>query len=168
MSKVYKIVLTGDGGVGKTTMVNRHKTGEFVDRYFPTAGVVVTPLKFNTSDGIYTLNIWDVVSAPDDQKFFDGADGFIVMFDITNHHSYIHAFNDATYAKETGKPMVICGNKCDISNDPSAMKLDIGTRFGCPFWLTSAKSNYNFEKPFLKIIQMISGKPDIVFTETPI
>ena len=44
----FKLVLVGDGGVGKTTLVKRHLTGEFEKKYIPTLGVevlFVTPLK---------------------------------------------------------------------------------------------------------------------------
>ena len=35
----YKLVLVGDGGVGKTTFVKRHLTGEFEKKYIATLGV---------------------------------------------------------------------------------------------------------------------------------
>lgn len=167
-SKVYEIVLIGDGGVGKTALVDRHMGRKYGHQYSPADGINVIPLQFNTSNGNYILNIWNIISAPGEQKFFEDADGFIVMFDVTNHYSYIGVFNIATYVKEIGKPMVICGNKCDLADKPGVMKLkdiDIGTRFDCPFWLTSAKTNYNFEKPFMEIIRMVSGQNDITFTE---
>lgn len=45
----FKLVLVGDGGVGKTTLVKRHLTGEFEKKYIPTLGVEVHPLKFTTN-----------------------------------------------------------------------------------------------------------------------
>jgi len=41
----FKVVLVGDGGVGKTTFVKRHISGEFEKRYIATMGVEVHPLK---------------------------------------------------------------------------------------------------------------------------
>lgn len=37
----FKVVLVGDGGVGKTTFVKRHRTGEFETKYIATVGVRV-------------------------------------------------------------------------------------------------------------------------------
>lgn len=37
----FKLLLVGDGGVGKTTLVKRHLTGEFEKKYIPTLGVEV-------------------------------------------------------------------------------------------------------------------------------
>jgi GTP-binding nuclear protein Ran len=51
--------LVGDGGVGKTTFVKRHKTGEFEKKYIATIGVEVHPMTFYTNRGPLTFNVWD-------------------------------------------------------------------------------------------------------------
>lgn len=55
----FKVVLVGDGGVGKTTFVKRHISGEFEKRYLATMGVEVHPLKFYTNYGEIIMNVWD-------------------------------------------------------------------------------------------------------------
>jgi GTP-binding nuclear protein Ran len=55
----FKIVLVGDGGVGKTSFIERHKRGSFDEKYVPTQGVDVTPLTFNTNYGLVTFKVWD-------------------------------------------------------------------------------------------------------------
>lgn len=55
----FKVVLVGDGGVGKTTFVKRHISGEFEKRYMATMGVEVHPLKFSTNFGEILMNVWD-------------------------------------------------------------------------------------------------------------
>jgi GTP-binding nuclear protein Ran len=55
----FKLVLVGDGGVGKTTFVKRHISGEFEKRYIATVGVEVHPLKFHTSRGHIIFDVWD-------------------------------------------------------------------------------------------------------------
>ena len=47
----FKLVLVGDGGVGKTTFVKRHLTGEFEKKYIATLGVEVHPMPFFTNHG---------------------------------------------------------------------------------------------------------------------
>jgi GTPase SAR1 family protein len=47
----FKLVLVGDGGVGKTTFVKRHKTGEFEKKYVATVGAEVHPMDFTTNRG---------------------------------------------------------------------------------------------------------------------
>jgi small GTP-binding protein len=51
--------LVGDGGVGKTTFVKRHLTGEFEKKYVATLGVEVHPLTFHTNRGAMKFNVWD-------------------------------------------------------------------------------------------------------------
>ena len=55
----FKVIVVGDGGVGKTTFINRHRTGEFTSKYIATMGVEVSPLTFYTTEGTIKLNMWD-------------------------------------------------------------------------------------------------------------
>merc|ERR1711862_958491 len=88
----FKLVLVGDGGVGKTTFVKRHRTGEFERKYLATIGVEVHPLKFNTNFGEITFSCWDTAGQ---EKFGGLRDGYyiqgkcaIIMFDVTSRQSY--------------------------------------------------------------------------------
>ncbi len=51
--------MVGDGGVGKTTFVKRHLTGEFEKKYIATLGVEVHPMIFHTNHGPVKFNVWD-------------------------------------------------------------------------------------------------------------
>jgi len=52
-------VLVGDGGVGKTTFVKRHLTGDFEKKYIATLGVEVHPMIFYTTKGSIKFMVWD-------------------------------------------------------------------------------------------------------------
>jgi GTP-binding nuclear protein Ran len=54
----FKLVLIGDGGVGKTTFVKRHLTGEFEKKYVATVGAEVHPMDFTTNRGKLVFNVW--------------------------------------------------------------------------------------------------------------
>jgi len=54
----FKCVLVGDGGVGKTTFVRRHLTGEYEKKYTATVGAEVHPLVFNTTRGFIKFDVW--------------------------------------------------------------------------------------------------------------
>merc|ERR1712228_498227 len=82
----FKLVLVGDGGVGKTTFVKRHLTGEFEKKYIATLGVEVHPLVFYTNFGKVLFNCWDTAGQ---EKFGGLRDGYyiqgqcaIIMFDV--------------------------------------------------------------------------------------
>ena len=88
----FKLILVGDGGVGKTTFVKRHLTGEFEKRYVATLGVEVYPLRFYTNCGNICFNVWDTAGQ---EKFGGLRDGYyiqgqcaIIMFDVTSRITY--------------------------------------------------------------------------------
>ncbi len=72
----FKLVLVGDGGVGKTTFVKRHLTGEFEKKYVATLGVEVHPLVFHTNRGPLRFNVWDTAGQ---EKFGGLRDGYYIQ-----------------------------------------------------------------------------------------
>ncbi|KYQ92406.1 GTP-binding nuclear protein Ran [Tieghemostelium lacteum] len=169
-----KLVLVGDGGVGKTTFVQRHITGEFESRYIPTLGVAVHPLVFYTNFGKILFNIWDTAGQ---EKFGGLRDGYyiqgqcaIIMFDVTSRNSYKHCPNwhsDLTRVCES-IPIVLCGNKVDVKErkvKPS--QINFHRRFNLSYYDISAKSNYNFEKPFIWLASKLTGQKNLELVQQP-
>eukprot|EP01084_Bolivina_argentea_P130986 231234_1 len=167
----FKIVLIGDGGVGKTTFVKRHKTGEFQKKYNPTIGVEIHPLTFYTSYGPITFNCWDTAGQ---EKFGSLRDGYyigckaaIIMFDVTSRTSYksIQIWHRDLTRICGNIPIVICGNKVDIK-DRKVRPKHIAFHRKKPnitYYDISAQSNYNFDKPFLCIARKLCGSENIKF-----
>jgi len=79
-----------------------------------------------------------------------------------------HWYKDLTRVCEN-IPVVLVGNKID-SKDRKVKPKDI--RFhrakNLQYYEISAKSNYNFEKPFLFLLRRLTGDPNVVFTKTPL
>ena len=69
----FKLVLVGDGGVGKTTFVKRHKTGEFEKKYVATVGAEVHKMDFTTDRGPIVFNVWDTAGQ---EKYAGLRDGY--------------------------------------------------------------------------------------------
>ena len=69
----FKLVLVGDGGVGKTTFVKRHLTGEFEKKYVATVGAEVHPMDFTTNRGKIVFNVWDTAGQ---EKYAGLRDGY--------------------------------------------------------------------------------------------
>jgi len=59
----FKVILVGDGGVGKTTFLRRHLTGEFEQKYIVTMGVDVHRVSFQTNRGGIVFNCWDTAGS---------------------------------------------------------------------------------------------------------
>ena len=54
----YKLILSGEGGVGKSVYINKFLSGKFTNQYIPTLVVQVTSL---TVSGL-TFNVWDTAA----------------------------------------------------------------------------------------------------------
>jgi len=170
----FKLILIGDGGVGKTTFVKRHVSGEFEKKYVATMGVEVRPLRFHTTFGEIQYNVWDTAGQ---EKLGGLRDGYyiagecaIIMFDVTSRITYKSVPNwhrDLTRVCER-IPIVLCGNKTDVKDRKVKPKqVTFYRKKNLKYYEISAKANYNFEKPFLWISRKLSGEETLVFTQAP-
>ncbi|KAK3808452.1 MAG: GTP-binding nuclear protein RAN [Benniella sp.] len=170
----FKLILVGDGGTGKTTFVKRHLTGEFEKKYIATLGVEVHPLSFTTNFGLIVFNTWDTAGQ---EKFGGLRDGYyingqcgIIMFDLTSRITYKNVPNwhrDLTRVCEN-IPIVLCGNKVDIKERKVKPKaIDFHRKKSLQYYDISAKSNYNFEKPFLWLARKLVGNAALEFVAAP-
>lgn len=167
--KNLKVVLMGDGGTGKSTWARRHRTGDFQSEYIATMGVEVHPIPFQTNKGRVVFNVWDTAGQ---EKFGDlkdgyyvGADAGIVFFDVTSRLSYRNATTwIASFRRKCPTaPIVLVGNKCDVKErvvNPASIKPPKSVQY----YDLSAKSNYNYEKPFLYIVRKVINE-DVHFVD---
>jgi GTP-binding nuclear protein Ran len=169
----FKVLLVGNGGVGKTTLLKRHKTGEFEKKYVATVGVEVHPLKFYTNNGSVCFNMWDCAGQ---EKFgglrdgyYIGADAVIFMFDLTRKNTFN---NLGTWIRDVKRvceniPCVVVGNKCDVLDRIKEEELAMALQgSGLIYYSISTKSNYNFEKPFLYLARTLMKDESLYFTES--
>jgi len=166
----FKLVLVGDGGTGKTTFVKRHLTGEFEKKYIATLGVEVHPLGFTTNLGQIVFDVWDTAGQ---EKFGGLRDGYyingqcgIIMFDVTSRITYKNVPNwhrDLVRVCEN-VPIVLCGNKVDVKERKvKAKAITFHRKKNLQYYDISAKSNYNFEKPFLWLARKLTGNAGLEF-----
>ncbi|KAJ3039288.1 GTP-binding nuclear protein gsp1/Ran [Rhizophlyctis rosea] len=156
----FKLVLVGDGGTGKTTFVKRHLTGEFEKKYVATLGVEVHPLQFHTNFGPICFNTWDTIQGQ----------CAIIMFDVTSRITYKNVPNwhrDLVRVCEN-IPIVLTGNKVDIKERKvKAKNITFHRKKNLQYYDISAKSNYNFEKPFLWLARKLIANPNLEFVAAP-
>jgi len=170
----FKLVLVGDGGVGKTTFVKRHLTGEFEKKYIATQGVEVSSLTFFTNYGPIKFNIWDTAGQEKlgglREGYYIGADCAIVMFDVTSRITYKNVpkwYKDLTRICEN-IPMVLVGNKVDAKDRKvKARQITFHRKRNLQYYDVSAKSNYQFEKPFLFLMKRLVNDANLDLVEAP-
>merc|ERR1712232_929210 len=148
--------------------------GEFEKKYIPTLGVEVHPLKFHTSKGPIMFNVWDTAGQ---EKFGGLRDGYyiqghaaIIMFDVTSRITYKNVPNwhrDLVRVCDN-IPIVLVGNKVDVKDRKVKPKAIVFHRKkNLQYYDISARSNYNFEKPFLWLARRLLGESDLTFVEAP-
>lgn len=178
MSKfsTYKLVLVGESGVGKTTFVKRHRFGNFEKKHIPTLGVEVHPLRFHTTIGEVCFNTWDIAGNP---KFIGLADGYyiqghcaMVFFDVTNRHSFERVpywIGELRRVCGDDIPIVVIGNKIDVKHRVVSSEeiCEYIHANNLHYYDISAKSNYNFEKPFLHLARTLASNLDLQFVDAP-
>ena len=134
----------------------------------------VHPLEFHTNKGPIKFNCWDTAGQ---EKFGGLRDGYyiqgqcaIIMFDVTSRITYKNVPNwhrDLVRVCDN-IPIVLCGNKVDIKDRKVKAKLiTFHRKKNLQYYDISAKSNYNFEKPFLWIARKICGDNGLEFVEAP-
>ncbi len=126
-SYLFKVMIIGEGAVGKTALVNRYTTGSFSTDYKTTIGsqfavklTHIFPQEPEFAVGI-KIQVWDVAGQARfkgvRKMYYSGAAGCIVVFDVTRRRTFtelerwIQEADDAVGARV---PMIVVGNKIDL------------------------------------------------------
>lgn len=114
MSQVIKLILVGDGGVGKTTFLTKLTTEIFDPKYNATWGYKYAEFVWNGT----CLQIWDVGGQPQfrgelPQGKFDMA---LVFVDLGSRITYLHYPNWVVNMDSVANVIEVVGNKSDLAN----------------------------------------------------
>lgn len=127
MNKKYDLALkfltVGDSSVGKTCILMRYANDTFSPTFITTIGIDFK-IKYVDIDGKrIKLQIWDTAGQERfrsiTQSYFRGANGSIVVYDVTNRDSFQHIsrwLEDLEKAKIKKETICIVANKIDIPN----------------------------------------------------
>ncbi|XP_063601691.1 ras-related protein Rab-13-like [Penaeus indicus] len=120
--RMFKVVLIGDSGVGKTSYIHRACTGEFRGDFGCTVGVDYRVLEVLVGGVRAVLQLWDTAGQERfrsiTRQYYRKADGVVVMYDVTNEQSFLSVNDWLTSVKETAGADVsvaVLGNKCDLA-----------------------------------------------------
>jgi GTPase SAR1 family protein len=147
--QMFKIVLDGARGTGKTSFIRRQRTGEFSKKYITTLGCEIHLLTFQTTKGQIVLEVWDLAGYPKFRGlgcgYYQGVQGMVLFCDPDQPVS-VETIKEVKEAF-VGVPTVICMSKADLGHETLANPIP-----DSPFYVVSSRSNYNLEKPFLRLM----------------
>lgn len=180
---VYKLVLLGDGGVGKTSLRYRYMGQGFKANYMATIGADFA-IKRIDPDGRTVIQIWDLAGQ---QRFsvvregyYAGTKGAILVYDISRPATFYNLPNWISEVLENINrvepvPFAIVGNKADLrsSDDSSFITNEQGIAYAkqltqwagldIPYIETSALTGLNVDKLFNNIIYNINLREGTAF-----
>ena len=171
----FKVVVIGEGGVGKSSWVQRYLSPGFQKKYIATMGVEVASLNLMTNYGLVKFNIWDCAGQEKlgglREGYYLGADCAIIMFDVTSRITYknILKWYKDVYRICKNVPVVLVGNKVE-SNCRKVETKDITFHKGkfMQYCELSGRSGYQYEKPFLLLLRMLALNNTIELLSEPI
>ncbi|MCG3219013.1 MAG: GTP-binding protein [Candidatus Heimdallarchaeota archaeon] len=167
MSKVtLKIIVVGNGNVGKTALSTRFTTGGFRESYVYTIGANFLIKTIDVEDKTVKLTLWDTAGQERYgrllPKFFQNSDGAIIVYDQLDKTSFLAIDNwvDKINRFAGDIPLVIVANKADLENPVITLEQGItkAAYHSASFLETSAKDNFLVEETFYEVSQRCFGK----------
>ncbi|HYM40153.1 MAG TPA: Rab family GTPase [Thermoplasmata archaeon] len=157
-----KVLLLGDGAVGKTTLIRRFVVDRYSDEYITTVGTKVTrkdvtvgrePEQFDV-----VMQIWDVLGQRGyggiQEAAVKGAQGVLFVYDLTREDTRrsVEEYWMPMVWRLAGRiPMVLVGNKVDLIEDrirPEEYAYYLSQKYEAPALITSAKTGEHVEAAF--------------------
>lgn len=166
---IFKIIVIGDPAVGKTSLLTNFCGDKFNYEYIPTVGVNITKEPITTKDDMgkditVNLMIWDIAGQPQfymlHRPYFNGADGMMLVYDITRSSSFSNINNWWSTSIKYGLsaiPRILIGNKIDLKDDRKIilpMAEHLSEKINAPFFETSAVTGENVKLIFQKIAEL--------------
>jgi len=165
---LFKLLLIGDSGVGKTCILYRFSDDAFNTTFISTIGIDFKIKTIELHGKKIKLQIWDTAGQERfhtiTTSYYRGAMGIMLVYDITNPKSFDNIAkwlrNIDEHASEDVEKMLL-GNKCDMADKRMVSKErgeQIAREHSIRFLETSAKANINIDKSFYDLAEAILEK----------
>ncbi|KAM9765887.1 ras-related protein Rab-8B [Menidia menidia] len=162
---LFKLLLIGDSGVGKTCLLFRFSEDAFNTTFISTIGIDFKIRTVDLDGKKVKLQIWDTAGQERFRTittaYYRGAMGIMLVYDITNEKSFDNIRNWIRNIEEHASSDVermVLGNKSDMS-DRRQVSRERGEKlaidYGIKFLETSAKSSINVDEAFLTLARDI-------------
>jgi len=182
---ILKVIILGDSGVGKTSLMNQYVNKKFTNQYKATIGADFLTKDVIIDDKQVTMQIWDTAGQERFQSlgvaFYRGADCCVLVYDLTNQKSFdnLDSWRDEFLIQASPQdpdnfPFVVIGNKLDeqekrkvnVTKPAAWCKL----KNNIPYFETSAKNavkvDIAFEEIARKALKQENSEEQIYLPET--
>ncbi|KAJ7333856.1 Ras- protein Rab-35 [Desmophyllum pertusum] len=161
---LFKLLIIGDSGVGKSSLLLRFADNMFSGSYITTIGVDFKIRKINADGEMVKLQIWDTAGQERfrtiTSTYYRGTHGVIVVYDVTSADTFVNVKRWLHEIDQNCDDVVriLVGNKDDdperkVVEKDDAMKF--AEQMGIQVFETSAKDNKNVEEVFNAITSMV-------------
>ena len=163
---IFKLVLIGDSGVGKTNILSRYISNEFSLASQPTVGVEFGSKIIKKLDKSIKLQIWDTAGQERYKSitnaYYKGSKGAFVVYDISRKTTFENVDKWIDELKENATEdvhIMLVGNKTDLEDKREVQTEDVAKKaeqYNVAFCETSALKGNNIEKAFDTLIEEIT------------
>uniref|UniRef100_A0A0N5AGE8 Peptidyl-prolyl cis-trans isomerase H n=1 Tax=Syphacia muris TaxID=451379 RepID=A0A0N5AGE8_9BILA len=157
-TRSFKVVLLGEGAVGKTSVMLRYVENKFNSRHISTLQASFSCKKINVNGTEVELNIWDTAGQERFHAlgpiYYRDSNGALLIYDITDEHSFEKV---KLWVKELQRmlsdsvALMIVGNKIDLSRNRN-VDITVATKYaksvGAENTEVSAKENIGIDQMF--------------------
>lgn len=167
---LLKVIVLGDSGVGKTSLMNQYVYKKFSQQYKATIGADFVTKELQIDDKLVTLQVWDTAGQERFHSlgaaFYRGADCCVLVYDVNAGKTFESLSNwreeflkQADPADPEAFPFVLLGNKIDVDGGHSRVVSEkranewCASRGNIPYFETSAKEDYNVDEAFFCVAQ---------------
>ncbi|KAI8989405.1 vacuolar biogenesis protein [Pilobolus umbonatus] len=175
---LLKVIILGDSGVGKTSLMNQYVNKKFSNQYKATIGADFLTKEVMVDDRLVTMQIWDTAGQERFQSlgvaFYRGADCCVLAYDVNNSRSFesLDQWRDEFLVQASPRepdrfPFVLLGNKIDVEESRRMVSQKRAmawcqSKGNVPYFETSAKEAINVETAFQTIAKnALSQETDI-------
>jgi len=164
--KLLKVIILGDSGVGKTSLMNQYVNKKFTNQYKATIGADFLTKEVMIDDKVVTMQIWDTAGQERFQSlgvaFYRGADCCVLVYDLTVPKTFesLDSWRDEFLIQAGPRdpdnfPFVVIGNKSDLGDKRKVSSARAQqwckSKNDIPYHETSAAQAVNVEAAFRDI-----------------
>ncbi len=157
-----KVLMLGDGAVGKTSLIHKFVMDKFDDKYITTIGTKITKkvldLEYDAEKVDLTLMIWDILGQKGYTSIqttsYKGGEGALMVCDLTRKETLAgleEYWIPEVQSVKADIPFIFVGNKADLVDQRQVTNDDLqalADKYGTSYFLSSAKTGENVENMF--------------------